>query len=199
MCCPSNEVVRSFLALGGLQEDKLCVTLQATMTPSNGLSNLLIPYREQPRSTRIMFAYTRPAFPVTKQTKYAPISFSRATSIPRFMMMVETLSCCSWRASQHPAVQSLVLPTKGPETSLFAPCLVFWSRDEGSVFPPRVAPPISRFRSDSGAYSQAPPVLLSSPLKTIWFVDSTGHSTPGLLTVLSLSREAAKAGRKVPA
>ena len=113
MCCPSNEVVRSVLALGALQEDKLCVTLQATRTRSNGLSNLLIPYREQPRSTRIMFAYTRPAFPVTKQTQYAPISFSRATSIPRFMM-VETLSCCSWRASQPPAVQSLVLPTKGP-------------------------------------------------------------------------------------
>ena len=198
MCCPSNEVVRSVLALGALQEDKLCVTLQATMTPSNGLSNLLIPYREQTRSTRIMFAYTRPAFPVTKQTQNAPISFSRASSIPRFMM-VETLSCCSWRASQHPAVQSLVLPTKGPETSLFAPCLVFWSRDEGSVVPPSVASPISRSRSDSGAYSQAPPVLLPSPLKTIWFADSTGHSTPGLLTVLSLPREAAKAGRKVPA
>ena len=198
MCCPSNEVVRSVLALGALQEDKLCVTLQATRTRSNRLSNLLIPYREQPRSTRIMFAYTRPAFPVTKQTQYAPISFSRATSIPRFMM-VETLSCCSWRASQPPAVQSLVLPTKGPETSLFAPCLVFWSRDEGSVVPPSVAPPISRSRSDSGAYSQAPPVLLPSPLKTIWFVDSTGHSTPGLLTVFSLPREAAKAGHKVPA
>ena len=40
----------------------------------NGL-NLLILYREQPRSTRIVVAYPRPAFSATKRTNYAPISF----------------------------------------------------------------------------------------------------------------------------
>ena len=132
------------------------------------------------------------------------------TSIPRFMM-VEVLSWCSWRASQHPAVQSLVLPPRGPDTSFLR--LVFWSRDEGLAVIPRVAPPISRSRSESGAYSRAPPVLVPSPLKTVWFVDSTGstppstsgmlltgHSMPGLLTVSSLPREAARAVRNtVPA
>ena len=38
MCCPSNKVIksdtRSFLALGGLHENKLCDTLQA-MAPTN--------------------------------------------------------------------------------------------------------------------------------------------------------------------
>ena len=124
---------------------------------------------------------------------------------------MEVLSWCSWRASQHPAVQSLVLPPKVPDTSCLR--LVFWSRDEGSAVTPRVAPPISRSRSKSGTYTRAPPVLVSSPLKTVWFVDSTGstppstsgmlltgHSTPGLLTVTSLPREAARAVRStVPA
>ena len=71
----------------------------------NGSLNLLIPYREQPRSTRIIVAYPRPAFSATKLTNHAPISFDRkpkflkATNhaekrkieIPR-SMVVETLS-----------------------------------------------------------------------------------------------------------
>ena len=131
------------------------------------------------------------------------------TSIPR-SMMVEVLSWCSWRASQHPAIQILVLPPKGPDTSCLR--LVCWSRDEGSAVTPRVAQPISRSRSESGAYSWAPPVLVPSSLKMVWFVDSTGSTppstsgmlltghTPGLLTVCSLPRDAARAVRNtVPA
>ena len=41
----------------------------------NGLSNLLTPYRAQPRSTRIVVAYPRPAFSATKRTNHAPINF----------------------------------------------------------------------------------------------------------------------------
>ena len=44
------------------------------------------------------------------------------TSILRFMM--EALSWCSWCASQHPPVQSLVLPPKRVQSSLFAPCIL---------------------------------------------------------------------------
>ena len=36
--------------------------------PMSGSSNFLTPYREQPRSTRIVVAYPRPAFSATKQT-----------------------------------------------------------------------------------------------------------------------------------
>ena len=69
----------NFLALGGLHEDKLCVTLQEAMAPANvkRFMDLLISYREQPRSTQIVFAYTQPAFPAPKRSKHAPISFSR--------------------------------------------------------------------------------------------------------------------------
>ena len=42
----------------------------------NGSSNLLTPYREQPRSTRIVVTYPRPAFSATKRN-YAPTSFGQ--------------------------------------------------------------------------------------------------------------------------
>ena len=43
----------------------------------NGLSNLFIPYREPPRSTRIVVAYPRLAFSETKRSNHAPISFDQ--------------------------------------------------------------------------------------------------------------------------
>ena len=107
--------------------------------------------------------------------------------------------------SQHPAVQSLMYSLKSPtnlahssllvgprrkqtdrgqrsafpsETSRFAPCSLV-SRRGFSRLTPRVAPPIFRSRSESGAYSQAPllppafrggtPVLVPWPLvPTVW-------------------------------
>ena len=66
---------KSFLALGGLHKDKLCDILQAT-APTNVETvhqNSLIPYREQPRSSRIVVAYPRPAFSATKWTNHAII------------------------------------------------------------------------------------------------------------------------------
>ena len=47
----------------------------------NGPSNLLTPYREQPRSTRIVVAYPRPAFSATKRTNYAPTSFDQQVQV----------------------------------------------------------------------------------------------------------------------
>ena len=47
----------------------------------NGSSNLLTPYREQPRSTRIVVAYPRPAFVATKRTSHAPISFNQPVQV----------------------------------------------------------------------------------------------------------------------
>ena len=53
----------------------------ATECGQNGSSNLLTPYREQPRSTRIVVAYPRPAFSGTKRTNYAPISFDQQVQV----------------------------------------------------------------------------------------------------------------------
>ena len=47
----------------------------------NGLLTLLTPYREQPRSSRIVVAYLRPAFSATKRTNHAPISFDQQSQV----------------------------------------------------------------------------------------------------------------------
>ena len=82
MCCPSNNVTkrdtRSCLALGGLHGDKLS---NGNNQYQNGPSNLLIPYREQPRPTRIVIAYPRQSFSATKRTDHAPISFDQQAQV----------------------------------------------------------------------------------------------------------------------
>ena len=47
----------------------------------NGSSNLLTPYREQPRSTRNIAAYPRPAFSARKRKNYAPINFDQQVQV----------------------------------------------------------------------------------------------------------------------
>ena len=87
MCCPSNKVIkrytRSCLALGGLLEDMLCDTFTSNCTDQhpNGSPNLLTPYREQPRSTRTIIAYPRPAFSATKRANHASISVDQQDQI----------------------------------------------------------------------------------------------------------------------
>ena len=82
----------------------------------NGSPNLLTSYREQPRSTRIVVAYRRPAFLATKRTNPPPISFDnkskflkatrhakiRKIEIPK-SMVGEALSWRSCRMSQRSA------------------------------------------------------------------------------------------------
>ena len=46
-----------------------------------GPSNLFTPYREQPRSIRIVVTYPRPAFSPTKRTNHAPISFAQQAQV----------------------------------------------------------------------------------------------------------------------
>ena len=87
---------------------KSYTTLQA-MAPTNDKTvhqTSFTPYREQPRSTRIVFAYPRPAFSATNRTNtFQPVlinnsKFIKAThrtkirkiEIPR-SMVVEALSC----------------------------------------------------------------------------------------------------------
>ena len=47
----------------------------------NGSSNLLAPYQEQPRLTRIVVDYPRPAFSATRRTNHAPISFDQQAQV----------------------------------------------------------------------------------------------------------------------
>ena len=54
-------------------------TSNGTDQYQNGSSNLLTPYREQPRSTRIVVAYPRTAFSATKRTN--SISFDQRVQV----------------------------------------------------------------------------------------------------------------------
>ena len=58
----------------------------------NGSSNLLTPYREQPRSTRNIVADLRPAFSATKRTNYAPISFDQPAQVSRGLAEIRKTS-----------------------------------------------------------------------------------------------------------
>ena len=120
------------------RDKKLCgSTSNGTDQCQNGSSNLLTPYREQPRSTRNVAAYPRPAFSAKKRINYAPTRFDQQVQvsqdhtlyrnskveIPR-SMVVEALSWWSRRASQHPAVQSPVHPWKSPTSFARSPLLM---------------------------------------------------------------------------
>ena len=171
-----------FLAPGGLHEDKLCVTLQEAMTPANVEGFM------KPRSTQIVFVDAQPASPAPKRSKHAPIIFSRPhinTKVYDGGLKLTQLACEP--ASTFPKALSF-LP-KGPK-SLCSRLVIFVSRQGFTT----------------------PPIMMPSPLKTVWVVDSTGstppstsgipltgHSTTELLTVSSLPQEATRAERKVPA
>ena len=73
------DAFRFFLNRDPNRDKKLCdPTSNGTDQYQNGSSNLLTPYREQPRSTRIVVAYPRPAFSATNRTNYAPTSFDQS-------------------------------------------------------------------------------------------------------------------------
>ena len=72
--CGDNPLLRPT----GIQiATKSYTTLQA-MTPTN-----IETYREQPRSTRIVVAYSRPAFSATKRTNYGPTSCDQQAQVPQ--------------------------------------------------------------------------------------------------------------------
>ena len=63
-------------------DKKLCgSTSNGTDQYQNGSSNLLTPYREQPRSTRNVAAYPRPAFSAKQRKNYAPTSFDQQVQV----------------------------------------------------------------------------------------------------------------------
>ena len=132
MCCPINKVssvTKSFLALEGLREDKLCDTLQA-MAPTNvktvnetcllhiesnldrlGLLSPTDGQRSQQKNVEIALQsvlINKPKFlKAAQHTETKKIEISRA-------MVVKALSWRSRRASQHPAVQSAAHSWKSP-------------------------------------------------------------------------------------
>ena len=186
MCCPSNKVIKSntitFLALGGLHEDKLCNTLQV-VAPTNVKTvhqTSLLHIESNLNRLRLL----SPTHGQRFQQQSGQITFQDHTSHRNKE---------NWNTEVHGGGGlGLVKPARGPASSRLKPCaslknasrilpvrrslvalvgrkqtvvrdqlfpqkppgsgLVFWSRDVGSAVPPRVAPPIFPSRSESGAY-----------------------------------------------
>ena len=110
------------------RDKKLCdSSSNGTDQYQNGSSNLLTPYREQPRSTRIVVASPRPAFSATNRTNCAPTSFdqqvqvsqghilnkNKEIEIPRSMVVGPWAGEAGARASIQPS-KALRIPEKAP-------------------------------------------------------------------------------------
>ena len=86
ICCRTNKFIQRFtkdiITLGGLHKTSYATFYRpCTDQCRNGSSSMLIPYREQPRSTRIVVAYSWPAFSATKRTNHDPISFDQQAQV----------------------------------------------------------------------------------------------------------------------
>ena len=82
--CPSTKVIKrdAELSEGYTQRQVMRhFTSNGTDQLQNGSPNLLTPYREQTRLTRIAVAYPRSALSVTKRRNNAPISFDQHAQV----------------------------------------------------------------------------------------------------------------------
>ena len=100
---------------------KLCnCTRNGTDQCQNGSSNLLTPNREQPRSTRIVVAYPRPPFSITKRTNYAPTSFDQQVQVSQGHTSYKNKENCNTEVHGGGGLD-LVKPTREPASSRSKP------------------------------------------------------------------------------
>ena len=97
-------------------------TSNGTDQYQNGSSNLLTPYREQPRSTRNVVAYPRPAFSAKKRKNYAPTtSFDQQVQVSQGHTLYRNKK--KWNTEVHGGGGlELVKPAREPASSRPKPC-----------------------------------------------------------------------------
>ena len=78
----------------------------------NGSSNILISYREQPQSTRIVVAYPRPAFSVTKQTNHASISYDQLAQVSQGHTSYRNRKTLNTEVHGEAGVRASIVPSK---------------------------------------------------------------------------------------
>ena len=99
------------------------LTSNGTDQCQNGSSNLLTPYRERLRSTRVVVAYPRSAFSATKRSNYAQISFDQQAQVSQGHTSCRNMGNCSTEVHGG-GVLELVKPAQ-PASSRPKPC-AFW-------------------------------------------------------------------------
>ena len=97
------------------------LTRNATDQCQSGSSNLLSPYREQPRSTRSVVAYPRPAFSATELTNHARISFDQQGQVAQGHCMQKNKENCSNEVHGGGGLE-LEKPAREPASSRPKPC-----------------------------------------------------------------------------
>ena len=104
--------------------DKTCCesTSNGTGQCQNGSSNLLTPYWEQPRSTRIVVAYPRPAYSAAKRTNYAPVNFDQQVQVSQGHTSYRNKE--DWNTEVHGGGGlELAKPAREPASSRSKPCV----------------------------------------------------------------------------
>ena len=139
-------------------------TSNGTDQYQNGSSNLLTPYREQPRSTRIVVAYPRTAFSATKRTN--SISFDQRVQVSQGHTSYKSKENMSMGIYVYLRDRTNVAasPARGRQSNREHvcspcphPCLRTWSRETGSAVPSRGSPlTFSPLRLRICAYSRDP-------------------------------------------
>ena len=91
-------------------------TTNGTDQCRNGSSNLLTPYREQPRSIQTAVVYLRPAFSATKRTNQAPISFDKQAQVSQGHTSCRNKENCNTKVHGGGGLE-LVKPAREPASS----------------------------------------------------------------------------------
>ena len=159
------------------RDKKLCgSTSNGTDQYQNGSSNLLTPYREQPRSTRNVVAYPRPVFSAKKRENYAPTSFDQQFQVAQGHTLYRKKKNRNTEVHGGGGLE-LVKPARGPASSRPKPCASFKKPHESCPFAAPCGP--RRKKNDRGQTSAFPsetsrfkPMILSHRGSALpWLVD----------------------------
>ena len=120
----------------------------------NGSSNLLAPYREQPRSTQNVAAYPRPAFSAKKRKNYAPTSFDQQVQVSRGHTLYRKNKKQNREVHGGGGGLELVKPEREPASSRPKPCASLKKLHESCPFAAPCGP--RRKKNDRGQTSAFP-------------------------------------------
>ena len=171
-CQPATETNRD-----PNRDKELCdSTSNGTDQYQNSSSNLLTPYREQPRSTRIVVAYPRPAFPATKRTNYALTSFDQQVQVSQGYTLFKNKENRNTKVHGGGGLE-LVKPVREPAPSRSNPRASLKKPHESCPFTTLCGP--RRKKKDRGQTSAFPsetsrfkPVILAHRGSALpWLVD----------------------------
>ena len=161
---------------------KSYATLKA-MAPTN-LKRLIKPpysiYREQPRSTRIVVAYPRPAFSATNRTNYLPTSFDQQVQVSQGHTSYKNKENRNTEVHGGGGLE-LVKPAREPASSRPKPCAPLKKSHESCPFAAPCGP--RRKKNDRGGQTLAfpsetsrfAPLILAPRVSALpWLVNDRG-------------------------